>query len=177
MKTCKFYYYTIAAFLIFILASCNSSYFIEPENENSESNQNEEVEDDFTPNSVAGKTIKIDSETFFFGFTSSGSCAASCSTLENVSGTPQYSYSRTNGTQANFWAKYIDKRTNISEYTKTTTTYYRTSERDYTLTFSNESCGTYSGTLTISTSGYSIGSIHVSAKTHTYSAKGSFSIY
>jgi len=174
MRTRKLYHYLFTSILLFSLISCESD---ETENGASSSTQNDEVEVDYAPSNINGKTIKIDSETRFYDFTSSGSCSAYCSTLENVYGTPQYSYSRTNATRATFWTKYVDKRTEVSEYTNTRYTYYRTSIRDYTLTFTSESGGTYAGTLTISTSGYSVGSIYVSAKTKVYSPNGSFSIY
>jgi hypothetical protein len=40
-----------------------------------------------------------------------------------------------------------------------------------------DSGGTYSGTLTISRTGYHVGSIYVAPKTSIYSPKGKFSIY
>lgn len=177
MKTSKLYHYIIIVLFIVTVVSCDSSYYNEPENEDSESTQNNETEKDYTPNSIVGKIVKIDSETRYFDFTSSGSCSASCSTLENVYGTPQYSYSRTNGTQAKFWAKYVDKRTRYNEYSKNTIIYYRTTIRDYTFTFTSESGGKYSGILTIQTPSIKVGTIVIPAETSVYSPKGSFSIY
>jgi hypothetical protein len=177
MKTRKLYHSIITVFPLFILVSCNPFYQDEPEDEDSEPTQNDEVEEDFTPNSLIGKTIKIDSETRYYDFTSSGTCSAYSSTLENVYGTPQYSYSRTNGTQATFWAKDVDKRIEKNEYSKTNITYYKTEIIDFTLSFTSKAGGTYSGKLTISRTGYSVGSIYVAAKTSIYSPKGNFSIY
>ena len=111
MKSRKLYHCIVTFVFLFPLFSCEST---QDESENGESSssstQNDEVEVDYAPNSIIGKTIKIDSETRFFDFTSSGTCSAYSSTLENVYGTPEYSYSRTNATKSKFWAKYVDKR-------------------------------------------------------------------
>ncbi|MDP4277965.1 MAG: hypothetical protein Q8914_10095 [Bacteroidota bacterium] len=168
----------IAIILLFCaLTSCVQEEPSTYETGNDDNTEETIKEENFTPNSLIGKTIKIDSEDSYYDFTSSGSCSAYCSTLENVYGKPSYTYSQTTGTQAKFWAEFVDKRTYTGSYTKTAVTYYRTTTIDYTLSFTSESAGTYSGTLTISTSGYRVGSIYVSGKTSLYSPKGKFSIY
>lgn len=163
--------------LMFIFSySCNLS---QNDIDNETDDEEDVVEVDYSPSNLFGKTVKIDTESRYYNFLSNGNCQISKPNIVNLFGTPTYSYSRINATTAKFHIQYVDKRTETSSYRNSvnTYTYYKTTTLDYTLHFTSNSEGRYSGTMTIHRTGYHIGSIYVAPKTSYYSPSGKFSLF
>jgi hypothetical protein len=98
-----------------------------------------EEDDAYAPKSIIGKTIEFDSGNIKgYDFTSSGICKYYF-TGETLSGTPTYSYDKTDNTTATYSANY----TMLRGSTKIV------HSSSFTLTFTSAFGGTYSGTSVI----------------------------
>lgn len=168
----------ITTLLLILICSCDLSKnnIDNPLTHTNNESDEDDVEVEYSPHHLYGKTVKIDAESRYYNFTTNGTCQISKSSIENLFGTPIYTYSRVNSTTAKFYIQYVDKITKVSTYTNTVYTYYKTTTLDITLHFTSPSGGTYSGKMSIHRTGYHIGTIYVAPKTSYYSPSGKFSL-
>ena len=139
-------------FIVFSLFGCTKNDEINPRTDN----QNTEQQIDYAPTKLIGKTLNLQtSGEKYYSFMYSGTCKIDLIAF-TLTNTPTYSYIKTKSNTASFSANYKSSYMASSPQYASYTSYNCT----YTLTFTSESGGTYSGSWKSISTGFGGGTIN-----------------
>jgi len=143
---------TLMFLLIIILFNACSDKTDSPFTEGDNNSSNDNPQKEYTTTNIYNKTIVLDGGSIKISkFTSGGSCSITGG-IYSLSGTPSYTYSKTSSSVAAFMWHYAEVSGSGSYRT-----YYDWVQK-VTLSFSSSTSGTYTGSMTLKTSGSMSGS-------------------